>query len=82
MNAAIVLARSRRKILLFDTGRQRNRFSHGIHNYLTWNNILPADFLKIAYKEIKRYGAAINQVEIVEAEKLQSGIFFVKDKSG
>jgi len=82
LNAAIVLGRSRRNVLLFDTGRQRNRFSHGIHNYLTRDNILPRDFLKIAYNEIKRYGAVVNRVEIVHAEKLQSGIFFVKDKQG
>jgi len=82
LNAAIVLGRSRRNVVLFDTGRQRNRFSHGIHNYLTRDNILPADFLKIAYKEIRRYGTTVNHVEIVHAEKLESGIFFVKDKHG
>ena len=82
LNAAMVLGRSRRNVVLFDTGRQRNRFSHGIHNYLTRDNILPADFLKIAYKEIRRYGTTVNHVEIVHAEKLESGIFFVKDKHG
>jgi thioredoxin reductase len=82
LNAALVLGRCRRNVLLFDTGKQRNRFSHGIHNYLTRDNILPGDFLTIAYKEIKRYGAAVNRVEIVHAGKLQSGIFFVKDKQG
>ena len=82
LNAAIVLGRCRRNVLLFDTGRQRNRFSHGIHNYLTRDGLLPADFLKIAYKEIKKYGVVVNFVEIVHAEKLQTGIFLVKDKQG
>ena len=82
LNAALVLGRCRRNVMVFDTGKQRNRFSHGIHNYLTRDNILPRDFLGIAYKEIKRYGARVNHVEIVHAEKLQSGIFFVKDKEG
>jgi len=82
LNAAIVLGRSRRNVLLFDTGRQRNRFSHGIHNYLTRDGLLPADFLKIAYREIKKYRVVVNLVEIVHAEKLQSGVFIVKDKGG
>jgi thioredoxin reductase len=82
LNAAIVLGRSRRNVLLFDTGRQRNRFSHGIHNYLTRDGLLPADFLRIAYREIKKYRVVVNLVEIVHAEKLQTGVFFVKDKQG
>ena len=82
LNAAIVLGRSRRNVILFDTGGQRNRFSKGIHNYLTRDSILPADFLKIAYKEIKKYGTIVHRVEIIHAEKLESGIFFVKDKGG
>jgi thioredoxin reductase len=82
LNAAIVLGRSRRNVLLFDTGRQRNRFSHGIHNYLTRDGLLPADFLRIAYREIKKYRVVVNLIEIVHAEKLQTGVFFVKDKQG
>jgi thioredoxin reductase len=35
LNAAVVFGRCQRKVLLFDTGKQRNRHSHGIHNYLT-----------------------------------------------
>src|SRR5690349_24921661 len=82
LNAALVLRRCHRNVLLFDTGKQRNRFSHGLHNYLTRDNILPTDFLAIAYKELKRYGTHVNRVEIVHAEKLHSGIFFVQDETG
>jgi len=80
LNAAIVLGRSRRKVLLFDTGRQRNRFSQGIHNYLTRDSILPIEFLKVAYKEVKKYGAVVSRREVVQARKLQSGIFLVTDQ--
>ncbi|MER3499041.1 MAG: hypothetical protein C4308_10610 [Chitinophagaceae bacterium] len=55
LNAAIVLAICRRKVLLFDCRRQRNRASHGIHNYLTRDHILPAEFLKIAHAELRKY---------------------------
>ena len=82
LNAAVVLGRCRRSILLFDTGKQRNRLSHGIHNYLTRDNILPSEFLKIANIELKKYGVQTNRTEIVHAEKLRTGIFQLRDKKG
>ena len=54
LNAAIVLGRCRRKVLLFDTGRQRNIRSHGIHNYLTRDDMQPHDFIKLARKEARK----------------------------
>lgn len=82
LNASVVLGRCRRKVLLFDTGQQRNLHSDGMHNYLTRDNILPADFLKIARREVKKYGIAVHPLEIVHAEKLKTGIFLVRDKKG
>jgi thioredoxin reductase len=81
LNAAVVLGRCRRSVLLFDTGKQRNRFSNGLRNYLTRDDILPTDFIKIACREIKKYGVLTERAEIVHAEKLQTGIFQVKDKN-
>lgn len=80
LNAAVVLGRCRRTILIFDTGKQRNRLSDGIHNYLTRDDILPANFLKTAHKEIKKYGVQIANIEILSAEKSGLGIFEVKDR--
>ena len=51
LNAAVVLGRCQRTVLVFDTGQQRNRLSEGIHNYLTRDDILPADFLKSCNEE-------------------------------
>jgi len=82
LNAAVVLGRCRRKVLMFDIGRQRNRFSSGMRNYLTRDNIPPLEFLTIAYSEAERYGVAFKAVEIVHAEKLSTGIFVTKDKNG
>ena len=59
LNAAVVLGRCLRSVLVFDTGQQRNRLSDGIHNYLTRDDILPTDFLKLAHKEINKYGVQI-----------------------
>jgi thioredoxin reductase len=80
LNAAVVLGRCRRTVLLFDTGKQRNRFSNGMRNYLTRDNILPLDFLKFAHTELRKYGISTNHSEIIHAEKLHTGVFQVKDK--
>lgn len=82
LNAAVVLGRCRRNVLLFDKGTQRNLSSNGLRNYLTRDNILPRDFLKLAYREIAKYGVITSRREILHAEKMQTGLFLVKDKEG
>jgi thioredoxin reductase len=82
LNAAVVLGRCRRKVLVFDTVTYRNRYSHGMHNYLTRDDILPTDFLALAQKEAKKYGARLIQKKVVNARKSETGLFVVKDEEG
>ncbi|MEP6584649.1 MAG: NAD(P)/FAD-dependent oxidoreductase [Ginsengibacter sp.] len=82
LNAAIVLGRCNRKVLLFDHGKQRNRYSHGMHNFITRDDISPTDFLKIGLRESKKYGVKILRAEIMHAKKNDQGIFVVKDSKG
>ena len=79
LNAAIVLGRCRRKVLLFDHRKQRNRHSHGMHNFLTRDDISPAEFLKISHKELKKYGVRMLHSEVKDARKQNNEIFIVKD---
>lgn len=80
LNAAVVLGRCLRKVLLFDSGKQRNRYSHGMHNYLTRDNIKPAKFLELSKTESKKYGVKHQNIEVIHARK--TGDFFeVTDKN-
>ncbi len=54
LNAAVVLGRCRRKVLLFDTGSYRNSYSHGMHNYLTSDGVAPLDFINLCRKELNK----------------------------
>jgi thioredoxin reductase len=81
LNAAVVLGRCRRKVLLFDTGTHRNRYSHGMHNYLTRDDILPTDFLKICHKELEKYSVQRINKTVVNARKNDDGVFVVKDEN-
>jgi thioredoxin reductase len=82
LNAAVVLGRCRRSVLLFDTGKQRNRWSHGMHNYLTRDDILPNDFIQISHGELKKYGVEMLQKKVVRARKNSEGNFAVQDEEG
>lgn len=82
LNAAVVLGRCRRKVLLFDSATYRNRYSHGVHNYLTRDDVLPGDLLTIAQKEVKKYGAKMIAKKVVNARKNEEGLFVVKDEDG
>jgi thioredoxin reductase len=82
LNAAVVLGRCRRNVLLFDTRQYRNRYSHGMHNYLTRDDILPQDFISICHGELEKYSVQKVHKKIMRAQKNEKGIFEVKDEEG
>jgi thioredoxin reductase len=82
LNAAVVLGRCRRKVLLFDVGEYRNKASHGMHNYLTRDDIVPTDFISICHQELEKYSVQLLRKKIVKAEKNNEGIFIAKDEEG
>jgi thioredoxin reductase len=80
LNAGVVLGRCRRKVLLFDTGEYRNRYSHGMHNYLTRDDILPSDFIDISSKELEKYDVRKLPKRVISARKTETGLFLVTDE--
>jgi len=82
LNAAVVLGRCRRKVIVFDSATYRNQYSHGMHNYLTRDDILPADFIKLSLKEVYKYGVELIHRKITSARKNGQGTFDVKDDKG
>jgi thioredoxin reductase len=82
LNAAVVLGRCRRKVLVFDIAQQRNRASHGMHNYLTRDDILPTDFLEICHQEMHKYGVSVLNKKVIHAHKKEKTHFVVTDEEG
>lgn len=72
-SAAMVLTRSLRQVLLVDSGKQRNLKSHGLHNFITRDGILPPDFLKTAYDEFRQYSLSFEQDHIVRVARSENG---------
>jgi thioredoxin reductase len=82
LNAAVVLGRCRRKVIVFDTGNQRNKWSHGMHNFLTRDGMVPLDFLKACHPEIAKYGVELLHKKIVSASKTDDNLFLLTDEEG
>ncbi len=64
LSAAMVLGRCRRKVIIFDTGKPRNRWSESMNGFITRDGINPREFLEIARQELPEYGIEVHKVEI------------------
>ena len=59
LNAALILGRARRNIILFDNNNPRNAVTLESHGFITRDGIKPKEFREIAHKEISRYPSII-----------------------
>ena len=64
LNAALILGRCRRRVLVVDSGKPRNAVSRGVHGFLTRDGTLPSEIRRLARDEL----AAYPNVEIREGE--------------
>jgi thioredoxin reductase len=82
LSAALVLARSCRRVLVFDHGRPRNGSARALNGYLTRDGIDPHDFRAIARDELARY----DQVRVIDREVTdavcEEGLFHVTTIEG
>jgi thioredoxin reductase len=83
LQAALVLSRTRKKIIVFDTPEPpRNIASHGVHNFLGLDGLLPKDIRKIAWKQIDKYDSAeLRKEKIVNVIKEKDEIFVITTDS-
>lgn len=82
LSAALMLGRSRRRVLVCDTGRPRNAASRAMHGFLSRDGMAPADFLRAAREQIHQYETVeLRDVEVVHAE-CREGRFHVTLQDG
>jgi thioredoxin reductase len=56
-------------VLLCDAGEPRNHASHGVHNFLTRDGILPAELLRLGRAQLRPYETvAVRDVEVEDVE--------------
>lgn len=63
LSAALVLSRSRRSVLVLDSGQPRNAPAAGVHGLLTRDGISPVEYVAIGRQEVRSYGAHVADAE-------------------
>ncbi len=69
LNGALMLARSRRAVLVADAGDPRNSPAEGIHGLLGHDGVPPAELLERGRAEVRRYGGHVISAEVVRATR-------------
>jgi thioredoxin reductase len=59
LSAALVLARSRRRVVVLDAGKPRNAPATHMHNFLSRDGMPPGELLAVGRAEVLGYGAEI-----------------------
>jgi thioredoxin reductase len=67
LNGALMLARSRRDVLVVDAGQPRNAPADGVHGLLAREGMPPAELLERGRAEVRQYGGHVVRGEIVHA---------------
>lgn len=82
-NAALVLGRARRKVILFDNNQPRNAVTHESHGFITRDGVSPSEFREFAHQDISKYPSVkIKKSEIVEIKREKDTIFKLITKDG
>ena len=67
LNGALMLARSRRSVVVIDSGSPRNAPAEGVHGLLGLDGTPPAELLRRGREEVRRYGGQLVTGEVVSA---------------
>src|SRR2546423_14120258 len=71
LSAALILGRSRRRVLVCDAGHPRNAVTHAVHGFLTRDGIVPAEFLQLAREQLRPYETVVLlQTTVTDAVRL------------
>jgi thioredoxin reductase len=82
LSAALILGRSLRDIIVFDTGRPRNMKSDAMHGFISRDGINPIEFLRLSKGELKKYSVELVEALIVKARRIDNAGFEVTDSFG
>src|SRR3954471_4564214 len=74
LNAALVLSRARRRVLVLDDAQPRNYATHEMHGVLGHDGLDPADLRARGRTEIARYGVEVVTAEAQDAEVLDGTV--------
>ncbi|MDQ4143503.1 MAG: NAD(P)/FAD-dependent oxidoreductase [Actinomycetota bacterium] len=65
LNGALMLARSRRSVVVIDSGSPRNSRAEGVHGLLGHDGIPPGDLIERGRSEVRLYGGHVVTGEVI-----------------
>jgi thioredoxin reductase len=74
LNAALVLGRARRRVLVLDSGEPRNYATHEMHGVLGHDGLDPVDLRARGRAELARYDVGVVAAQVQDAEVVDRGI--------
>jgi thioredoxin reductase len=77
LSGALMLARSRRSVVVIDSGTPRNAPADGVHGLLGLDGTPPAELLRRGREEVTGYGGQVISGEVVSAKPLADNHFEV-----
>ena len=73
LNGALMLARSRRSVVVLDSGEPRNAPATGIHGLLGHDGLPPAELLARGRREVRAYGGSVVAGTVTGARQTTDG---------
>lgn len=82
LNAALVLGRARREVLLLDQNQPRNRVTHASHGFITRDGISPAEFRRAAHQDLAKYPSIFHKQTTIISVWMEGREWLVQDEFG
>ncbi|GAB4061969.1 NAD(P)/FAD-dependent oxidoreductase [Angustibacter speluncae] len=73
LNGALMLGRSRRSVVVLDSGAPRNAPADAVHGLFAREGTPPAELLARGRAEVRQYGGHVVEAEVVDAERVDDG---------
>src|SRR5690606_25386519 len=74
LTAAVMLGRSRRRVLVSDAGSGRNRFAAHMHGVLGHDGLPPSEFRRRGRAEAEGYGVVFRDGTVREVTDVPAGV--------
>jgi thioredoxin reductase len=68
LNGALILARSRRSVVVIDSGSPRNAPAKAVHGFIVLDGTPPPEILRRGREQVRQYGGRVVHGEVVSAE--------------
>ncbi len=72
LNAALILGRCRRRVLVCDSGAPRNAAAQALHGFLTRDGTPPLELVRLGREELAPYGIHVRQGTVTAVERRAS----------